>query len=70
MLSIPICFAGNTLGVLRLYHGEVWDISEHDCESLLILAEQIGLSLQYTRLLNAAQIVNEAFKGLNLGNPA
>ena len=68
MLSIPIRSAGDTLGVLRLYHHEVWDISEQDCESLLILAEQIGLSLQYTRLLNAVQTISEAIEGLNLGN--
>ena len=69
MLSIPIRFAGDTLGVLRLYHHEVWDISERDCESLLILAEHIGLSLQYTRLLNAVQTVSDAIEGLAPKSP-
>jgi len=67
IFSIPIRFSGDTLGVLRLYHSRVWDISEQDCESLLILAEQIGLSLQYTRLLNAVQTVNDAIEGIPLG---
>ena len=69
MLSIPVRFAGDTLGVLRLYHHEVWDISERDCESLLILAEHIGLSLQYTRLLNAVQTVSDAIEGLAPKSP-
>ena len=64
ILSIPILFSGETLGVLRLYHHEVWDITEQDCESLLILAEHIGLSLQYTRLLNALRTINEAVRNL------
>ena len=66
ILSIPILFSGEPLGVLRLYHHEVWDITERDCESLLILAEHIGLSLQYTRLLNALRTINEAVTNLSL----
>ena len=64
ILSIPILFSGEPMGVLRLYHHEVWDISGRDCDSLLILSEQIGLSLQYTRLLNAMQTVSDAVKDL------
>ena len=64
ILSIPILFSGETLGVLRLYHHDIWDISERDCESLSILAEHIGLSLQYTRLLNTLQAVSEAVKNV------
>jgi len=66
ILSIPILFSGEILGVLRLYHHEIWDISKRDCESLLILSEHIGLSLQYTRLLNALQSIQEAIKNLSL----
>ena len=66
ILSIPIVFSGEVLGVLRLYHHEVWDISERDFDSLLVLAENIGLSLRYTRLLNALQSVNEALAGIGL----
>ena len=66
ILSIPILFSGEPLGVLRLYHHEVWDITERDCESLLILAEHIGLSLQYTRLLNSLRTIIEAVKNLSL----
>ncbi|MBW1697997.1 MAG: GAF domain-containing protein [Deltaproteobacteria bacterium] len=67
ILSIPIRFSGTTLGVLRLYHHTVWDISERDCESLLILADHIGLCLQYTRLLNAVQTIRDAIEDLPRG---
>ena len=62
ILSIPIVFSTEILGVLRLYHREVWDISTRDIDSLLVLAENIGLSLRYTRLLNALHSIKEAIK--------
>jgi hypothetical protein len=40
-----------------LYHHEQWDISEQDIDSLLLLAENIGLAMMYTRLLNALKEV-------------
>lgn len=64
ILSIPIRFAGESLGALRLYHHDVWEVSDRDCESLLILAEQIGMSMQYTRLLNAVRSINETLQEL------
>ncbi len=59
MVSIPILFYGESIGVLRLYHHEVWDISERDVNSLMILGENIGLAMMYTRLLNALQVIVE-----------
>jgi len=70
ILSIPIMFSGETLGVLRLYHQAVWAISERDIDSLLVLAEHIGLSLRYTRLLNALQTIKEVIRDLPLELPA
>lgn len=64
IVSMPITFSGDVVGVLRLYHNQIWDISERDVDSLLILGENIGLSLMYSRLLNALQSVNEAFNAL------
>ena len=40
-----------------MYHHEQWDISEQDIDSLLVLAENIGLAMMYTRLLNAIKEV-------------
>lgn len=70
ILSIPILFSSEVLGVLRLYHHDVWDISNRDIDSLLVLAEHIGLSLRYTRLLNALQTIREAIRGLPLELPS
>jgi len=53
IVSIPILFGEKNIGALRLYSSEVWDISEHDVDSLLIVAETIGLAMTYTRVLMA-----------------
>ena len=59
ILSVPIVFLNEVIGALRLYHHEVWHISDSDLESLHLLAENIGLAMTYTRLLNAVQTINE-----------
>ena len=56
IVSIPIKFYDKTIGALRLYHHDVWDISEKDVDSLSVLARNIGLAMSYTRMLKA---VNE-----------
>ncbi len=57
IVSIPIIFYGKVVGALRLYHHEVWDISEADIDSLLVLAENIGLAMTYTRVLKALKTI-------------
>lgn len=57
IISIPIIFNSNAIGALRLYHHDAWEISEKDIDSLLVLAENIGLAMTYTRLLNAIQTI-------------
>ena len=64
IVSLPILFCGETVGVLRLYHHEPWDISDRDVDSLLILGENIGLAMMYTRLLNALQSIHETMSVL------
>lgn len=64
IVSVPIIFSKQTMGVLRLYHHEVWGISAQDLESLHILAETIGLAMSYTRLLNAVQAIAETTKNV------
>ena len=60
IVSMPIFFLQEVIGVLRLYHHEPWDISDRDVDSLLILGENIGLAMMFARLLNTAQTVREA----------
>ena len=57
IISVPIIFNSNAIGALRLYHHDAWKISEKDIDSLLVLAENIGLAMTYTRLLNAIQTI-------------
>ena len=57
IISVPIIFNTNAIGALRLYHQAAWKISEKDIDSLLVLAENIGLAMTYTRLLNAIQTI-------------
>jgi len=59
IVSLPIRLHGKLIGVLRLYHYEQWDVSERDLDSLMILSENIGLALMYTRLLQALKSIKE-----------
>ena len=72
ILSIPIIFLGDVIGVLRLYHHKTWDVSGTDVDSLLVLGEIIGLAMRYTSLLNAAQTFSEVLRNLpmDLDRPA
>ncbi|MBW1782356.1 MAG: GAF domain-containing protein [Deltaproteobacteria bacterium] len=64
IVSMPIFFLQEVIGVLRLYHHEPWDISDRDVDSLLILGENIGLAMMFTRLVNSVQSIKEAVREL------
>lgn len=66
IISVPIIFYEETVGALRLYHHECWEISEKDLDTLHLLAENVGLAMMYTRLLNAVQVIQEAIQDLPL----
>lgn len=57
ILSVPIKFSSRVIGALRLYHHKVWEISKSDLDSLLVLGENIGLAMTYSRLVNALREV-------------
>ena len=57
IVSVPIDFNGKVIGAVRLYHNEVWDISDRDVDSLLVLSENIGLAMTYTRVLTALKTI-------------
>ena len=57
IVSVPINFNGRVIGALRLYSKEAWDISERDVDSLLVLAENIGLAMTYTRVVNSLKTI-------------
>ena len=59
MLSVPIVFLNEVIGVLRLYHHKAANISEQDLDSLCLLAEIIGLAMMYARLQNGMYSISE-----------
>ena len=59
ILSVPIVFLNEVIGVLRLYHYKAANISEQDLDSLCLLAENIGLAMTYARLRNAIHSICE-----------
>lgn len=59
IVSIPIVFLDEVVGALRLYHYEVWHVSERDLDSLHLLANNLGVHMTNTRLLNAIQSMSE-----------
>ncbi len=66
IVSVPILFSQKMVGVLRLYHHQKWDISKGDIESLMILAEIIGLAMTYTELKNVLVSVKESICRVDL----
>ncbi len=70
IVSVPILLYGDRIGALRLYHHDVWDIADQDVESLLILAEIIGLAMMYARGLNALRSIKETISAVPLELPS
>ena len=60
IVSIPIKFYDSVIGDLRLYHHDVWNISEKDVDSLSVLARNIGLAMAYTRMLKTVKKIKYA----------
>lgn len=52
MLSIPIKFRDAVVGVMRIYHSEIWELHEDDLDSFCVIAEQLGLLIEYNGLKN------------------
>ena len=65
IVSLPIQLYGRVIGALRLYHREVLEMNQPELDSLMLLAEIIGLAMTYTRLLNAMRGVKEAVEEIH-----
>ena len=65
IVSLPIQLYGRVIGALRLYHREVLEMKQPELDSLMLLAEIIGLAMTYTRLLNAMRGVKEAVEEIH-----
>ena len=65
IVSIPIMFHHEAIGALRLYHHKAWDVSKHDIDSLMLLGENIGLAMTYTRVVQALSSVKDAINDVH-----
>ena len=66
IVSVPINFSHRMIGAIRLYHYTVWDISDRDLESLMLLAENVGLAMSYMELRNALDTIRDTANGIYL----
>jgi transcriptional regulator with GAF, ATPase, and Fis domain len=66
IVSVPIFFNNKVIGALRLYHHNAWEVSEKDIDTLLVLAQNIGLAMMYTRLLNAVKTIRYTVDDIQL----
>ena len=62
IVSLPIVFSDEVIGILRLYHHEIWHVSEEDLDSLMHLSDNVALAMTYTRLLNGFQAIAEVLE--------
>jgi signal transduction protein with GAF and PtsI domain len=66
MLSIPIKFRDISIGLIRIYHNEVWQIHDDDMDSFCLLAVQLGLVIENSGLHKFFEKVKEAIEILPL----
>ncbi len=62
IVSIPIRASGVVLGTLRLYQDRPWDLLEDDLNSLVLLAEFIGLAMNYTVAMDTLSEIRNLIK--------
>ena len=67
IISLPVILYGQVIGAMRLYHRKVWKLSDRDLDSLLVLAETVGLAMSYTRLVQGMQAVRDAVDHAQMG---
>ena len=64
MLSIPIKYRRETIGLLRIYHEKPMVFHEEDVDALCILAEHLGLAIESNGLNNFLDKVKTAMGSL------
>jgi signal transduction protein with GAF and PtsI domain len=66
MLSFPIKYRKNVVGLLKLYNNASWMIHDDDKDSINILAEQLGLVIENNGLKNFLDEVRAVMSNLPL----
>lgn len=65
IISYPINMRGKIIGSLRLYHQDVWEISENDKLCIQTTTQNLGLALMYFRVANAVLNVKETVNDIH-----
>ncbi|GBC59560.1 hypothetical protein DENIS_0499 [Desulfonema ishimotonii] len=66
MLSVPVKYRGAPIGLIRIYHNELWRLDEEDLDSFCLLAEQMGMVIENNGLRNFLDKVKVAMETLPL----
>ncbi|MDY0040859.1 MAG: GAF domain-containing protein [Desulforhabdus sp.] len=66
MLSVPIKFHEDVIGLIKIYNAEPWILHDEDLNSMCVIAEHLGLVLEYNGLKNFLDQVKIAIESLPL----
>lgn len=66
MLSVPIKWLDSKIGILRIYHNDVFKIHDEDLDSICVLALHLGLVIENNGLQNFLNEVKSAIGNLPL----
>lgn len=66
MLSVPIIYRKTPVGLIRIYHSDRIGFHEEDIESMRVMAEHLGLAIEYNGLRNFLNKVKVAMESLPL----
>lgn len=66
MLSVPVKYRKALLGVIRIYHDQVWHPNEDDLDAFSLLADYMGLVIENNGLKNFLDKVKYAMESLPL----
>ena len=66
MLSVPVKHRKAPLGMIRIYHDQVWHPNEDDLDSFSLLADYLGLVIENNGLKNFLEKVKYAMESLPL----
>lgn len=66
ILSVPIKMRGTPLGLIRIYHSECKKFHEKDIDAMKVMAEHLGLAIEYSGLKNFLDQVRLSLESLPL----
>ncbi len=64
MLSIPVKYRDAPIGLIRVYHDEVWELDTDDLESFCMVGTLMGLLIEYNGVKNFLDKIKVAMETL------